>query len=80
MQETPLACDSLHVVYPTALSYTHLVIFDSLRNPLLSRGIADSLATHHLKGSECRLFPADNPQSLRKGVCLAESQGPRWLR
>ena len=34
------------------------------------RGIPDSLATHHLEGSECCLIHVDNPQSAMKGVWL----------
>ncbi|RFU33789.1 hypothetical protein B7463_g2534, partial [Scytalidium lignicola] len=38
--------------------------------PLRFRGIPDSLATHHLEGSECCLIHADNDLSARKGVWL----------
>ena len=34
------------------------------------RGISDSLATHHLEGSECCLIHADNPLSKSMGVYL----------
>lgn len=34
------------------------------------RGITDSLATHHLEGSECCLIHADNPLSKTRGVFL----------
>ena len=37
---------------------------------LLFRGIPDSLAMHHLEGSECCLIHADNPLSRTKGVWL----------
>lgn len=39
-------------------------------SPLRFRGIADSLATAHLEGSECCLIHADNPLSAKKGVWL----------
>lgn len=34
------------------------------------RGINDSLAEHHLEGSECCLIHADNPLSATKGIFL----------
>lgn len=34
------------------------------------RGVTDSLATHHLEGSECCLIHADNPLSKTRGVFL----------
>ncbi|KAJ4216171.1 hypothetical protein NW759_009425 [Fusarium solani] len=34
------------------------------------RGVADSLAEHHLEGSECCLIHADNPLSKTRGVYL----------
>lgn len=37
---------------------------------LVFRGIPDSLAEHHLEGSECCLIHADNPYSWKKGVWL----------
>lgn len=36
--------------------------------PLRFRAIPDSLAEHHLEGSECCLIHADNPLSQTKGV------------
>lgn len=39
-------------------------------DPLTFRGIDDSLASHHLEGSECCLIHADNPLSTSKGVWL----------
>ncbi|KAL5615654.1 hypothetical protein BROUX41_005691 [Berkeleyomyces rouxiae] len=39
-------------------------------NPLRFRGIADSLAIHHLEGSECCLIHADNPLTKEMGVFL----------
>jgi hypothetical protein len=39
-------------------------------DPLRFRGIPDSLALHHLEGSECCLIHADNPQSASKGLWL----------
>ena len=54
-----------------------LVAFDSSpfyqANPLRFRGISDSLASHHLEGSECCLIHADNPLSTTKGVWLNPS-------
>lgn len=38
--------------------------------PLRFRGIADSLAAHHLEGSECCLIHADNKLSATRGVWL----------
>lgn len=38
--------------------------------PLRFRGVPDSLAEHHVEGSECCLIHADNPQSPQKGVWL----------
>ena len=34
------------------------------------RGISDSLAEHHLEGSECCLIHADNPLTKSRGVFL----------
>lgn len=39
-------------------------------NPLHFRGLPDSLAEHHLEGSECCLIHADNPLSAKLGVWL----------
>lgn len=39
-------------------------------NPLKFRGIPDSLALHHLEGSECCLIHADNPLAATHGVFL----------
>lgn len=44
--------------------------FLSQSNPLRFRGIPDSLALHHLEGSECCLVHADNPFSTTHGVFL----------
>ena len=44
--------------------------FLSQPNPLRFRGIPDSLALHHLEGSECCLIHADNPLSSFHGVFL----------
>jgi hypothetical protein len=44
--------------------------FLSQSNPLRFRGIPDSLALHHLEGSECCLIHADNPLSETHGVFL----------
>lgn len=39
-------------------------------HPLRFRGTNDSLAKHHLEGSECCLIHADNPLSASKGIFL----------
>lgn len=39
-------------------------------SPLRFRGIDDSLAVHHLEGSECCLIHADNYLTAQKGVWL----------
>ena len=40
-----------------------------MSNPSLSfRGMPDSLALHHLEGSECCLIHVDNPLSAEYGV------------
>ena len=44
--------------------------FVSASNPLQFRAIDDSLARHHLEGSECCLIHADNPLSQTFGVYL----------
>lgn len=44
--------------------------FYKSENRLEFRGTPDSLATHHLEGSECCLIHADNPLSRSKGVWL----------
>ena len=63
----------VHTVKPNQL----LVAFDSSpfyrASPLRFRGISDSLATHHLEGSECCLIHADNHESATKGVWLNPS-------
>ena len=38
--------------------------------PLRFRGTPDTLAAHHLEGSECCLIHTDNPLSASKGVWL----------
>lgn len=42
--------------------------FVSASNPLQFRAIDDSLARHHLEGSECCLIHVDNPLSRDLGV------------
>ncbi|CAI6335918.1 unnamed protein product [Periconia digitata] len=42
-------------------------------NPLLFRGISDSLGSYHLEASECCLIHADNYWTSRKGVFLNPS-------
>jgi hypothetical protein len=44
--------------------------YKSTTEPLRFRGTSDSLASHHLEGSECCLIHADNPLSASKGVWL----------
>jgi len=39
-------------------------------HPLRFRGVPDSLAEHHVEGSECCLIHVDNPQSKTQGVWL----------
>ncbi|TKA23915.1 hypothetical protein B0A50_06420 [Salinomyces thailandicus] len=58
---------------PVASCWNGMVVFDAApfytaQSPLAFRGIADSLATEHLEGSECCLIHADNPLSETKGV------------
>jgi hypothetical protein len=38
--------------------------------PLHFRGVPDSLALHHVEGSECCLIHADNPLSYQKSIFL----------
>ncbi|CAK7241159.1 MAG: hypothetical protein STHCBS139747_002618 [Sporothrix thermara] len=45
--------------------------------PLLFRGVADSLAEFHLEGSECCLIHADNPQSRFSDVPTSSSRRRR---
>jgi hypothetical protein len=44
--------------------------FYDVIHPLRFRGIPDSLAEHHLEGSECCLIHIDNPLSAKDGVWL----------
>jgi hypothetical protein len=44
--------------------------FVAENSPLRFRAIPDSLAEHHLEGSECCLIHADNPLSAELGVYL----------
>ncbi|PGH16584.1 hypothetical protein AJ79_01690 [Helicocarpus griseus UAMH5409] len=44
--------------------------FQSHTDPLRFRAIPDSLAIHHLEGSECCLIHYDNPLTVSKGVWL----------
>jgi hypothetical protein len=44
--------------------------FYDATHPLRFRGIPDSLAKHHLEGSECCLIHIDNPLSAKDGVWL----------
>lgn len=44
--------------------------FVSSTAPLRFRGVPDSLALHHVEGSECCLIHADNPLSRTLGVYL----------
>lgn len=40
------------------------------KHPLSFRGVPDSLALHHVEGSECCLIHVDNPLTPSKGVWL----------
>ncbi|KAL6717885.1 hypothetical protein ACLMJK_003970 [Lecanora helva] len=66
-----------HRPVPVSSCWNGMVAFDSSpfyqKNPLRFRGISDSLASHHLEGSECCLIHADNFQSKTKGIWLNPS-------
>jgi hypothetical protein len=47
--------------------------YSPVTQPLRFRGVSDSLAEHHLEGSECCLIHTDNPISASKGVWLNPS-------
>lgn len=59
---------------PVKSCWNGIVVFQAdpfYKNPSLRfRGIPDSLARHHLEGSECCLIHADNSLSLTSGVWL----------
>jgi hypothetical protein len=59
---------------PVKSCWNGVVVFDAAPFyadiALSFRGIPDSLALHHLEGSECCLIHADNPLSAEKGVWL----------
>ena len=59
---------------PVKSCWNGIVVFQAdpfYKSPPLSfRGIPDSLAVHHLEGSECCLIHADNELSTVKGVWL----------
>ncbi|PQE28264.1 polysaccharide export protein [Rutstroemia sp. NJR-2017a WRK4] len=59
---------------PVKSCWNGIVVFQAepfYKNPSLKfRGIPDSLARHHLEGSECCLIHADNSLSRTKGVWL----------
>jgi hypothetical protein len=59
---------------PVKSCWNGIVVFQAepfYENPSLRfRGIPDSLAIHHLEGSECCLIHTDNSLSLTKGVWL----------
>lgn len=59
---------------PVKSCWNGIVVFQAepfYNNPPLSfRGIPDSLARHHLEGSECCLIHADNNLSATRGVWL----------
>ena len=59
----------LHVACPAHYTHTGLILF-YVASPHRFCGTADWLATHHLEGSECCSFHADNHQGTRKGVRL----------
>ena len=50
-----------------------LPFYSPATQPLRFRGVSDSLAAHHLEGSECCLIHTDNPISASKGVWLNPS-------
>ncbi|KAA6410976.1 MAG: polysaccharide export (CAP59) [Lasallia pustulata] len=63
---------------PVQSCWNGIVAFDATpfysgNNPLQFRGIPDSLALHHLEGSECCLIHADNPLTPLYGVWLNPS-------
>ncbi|KAI9864754.1 MAG: hypothetical protein M1824_004661 [Vezdaea acicularis] len=60
---------------PVQSCWNGMAIFDAspfyaTEKPLQFRGVSDSLARHHLEGSECCLVHFDNPLSREKGVWL----------
>ncbi|KAM3085729.1 hypothetical protein ACMFMG_002794 [Clarireedia jacksonii] len=59
---------------PVKSCWNGIVVFEAdafYKNPSLRfRGIPDSLARHHLEGSECCLIHADNNLSVTRGVWL----------
>lgn len=59
---------------PVKSCWNGIVVFQAgpfYKNPSLRfRGIPDSLALHHLEGSDCCLIHADNSLSLTRGVWL----------
>lgn len=59
---------------PVQSCWNGIIAFDAAPfyepNPLQFRGISDSLAAHHLEGSECCLIHADNPLTSTHGVWL----------
>ena len=59
---------------PVKSCWNGIVVFQSdpfyKDPPLRFRGIPDSLARHHLEGSECCLIHADNELSATRGVWL----------
>jgi hypothetical protein len=60
---------------PVQSCWNGMVVFDAApfyesESPLRFRGISDSLARHHLEGSECCLIHFDNPLTESKGVWL----------
>jgi len=61
---------------PVRSCWNGMTVFDAApfykgaSQPLQFRGVADSLASKHLEGSECCLIHSDNPLSSQKGVWL----------
>ena len=59
---------------PVQSCWNGIIAFDAVPfyapSPLRFRGISDSLAAHHLEGSECCLIHADNPLTSTHGVWL----------
>lgn len=74
-----LASESRHaLIYndpvPVKSCWNGIIVFQAdpfyKDSPLHFRGISDSLALHHLEGSECCLVHTDNPLSASRGVWL----------
>lgn len=68
----PSVCNLLSppLIFSYCLVFMPASPFYESPNPLRFRGIPDTLATHHLEGSECCLIHTDNPLTPQKGVWL----------